>query len=66
MCPFCILTTVAIVSGSISAGGLGVFLIGKAWTHGNTMQASACAEASHLSTSKESSTPSGRQSLDPA
>lgn len=49
MCPFCILTTAAIVSGSISAGGgLGAFLIGKAWAHGNAGQARAGAEASHL------------------
>jgi hypothetical protein len=30
MCPFCLLTGIAVASGSISAGGLGAFLIGKA------------------------------------
>jgi hypothetical protein len=30
MCPFCFLTTVAVVSGSISAGGIGAILTGKA------------------------------------
>ena len=29
MCPFCVLTAAAIVSGSVSAGGLGVFLLRK-------------------------------------
>jgi hypothetical protein len=34
MCPFCLLQSVAIVSGSISAGGLGTYLLRKsqAWS----------------------------------
>ncbi len=30
MCPFCFLTAVAVASSSISAGGVGAILIGKA------------------------------------
>lgn len=30
MCPFCILTAATIASGALTAGGLGVFLIGRA------------------------------------
>jgi hypothetical protein len=29
MCPFCLLTAVAVASGAITAGGFGVALIGK-------------------------------------
>jgi hypothetical protein len=34
MCPFCLLQSVAIVSGSISAGGLGTYLLrrSQAWS----------------------------------
>jgi hypothetical protein len=48
MCPFCVMTTAAIVSGSISAGGLGTFLIGKAWARDSAGQVPTGAEASHL------------------
>lgn len=29
MCPFCVLTTIVVASGAISAGGVGAIFIGK-------------------------------------
>ena len=39
MCPICALTTVAIVSGSASAGGLSTFLLRKTWTRSRSKAA---------------------------
>ena len=53
MCPFCMLTAAVIVSGTISAGGLGAFLIGKA----KDDQAETAAAISHPRNSTGSAIP---------
>jgi len=48
MCPFCFLQAATIVSGSISACGLGAYLVRKAQAWGRARETEVQADASDL------------------
>jgi hypothetical protein len=47
MCPFCLLQAAALVSGSISVGGLGTYLVRRSQAWGRAREKEVQADAPH-------------------